>query len=255
MTLISGVLLYKNLTILKPTNSALKLDFDELRTIDQELINHTLYLRKNYQNDSDELESDLNRTKEFLALVNDINKANPLLNVSIEKIKKHFNQRLKDVTLISKSINELRNHQVQLLPSYHLIEKKNLKYILDKRDFYRECLLDAYMYMASSHKENEQRLTDDLKILSQIIAFNSNPEPEIQSFLNHLEGIYKNVKVADKKINQLREDNIETEMKIIAKYYAEDLQSQNEQNENLLTFILSAIAIYILFMIFILRKH
>jgi hypothetical protein len=255
ITLISGVLFYKNLTQINPNSNVLKVDFDELRSIDQDILNASLQLRLNFQNRQIEMSNELNRTKEFMALVESINRVSPELKDSVFKILNHFKDRIDRMYELTSTLSDLKSNLQYLHPLSNEIEKKNIKYQLNKRDFYRECLIDAYMYVAHPHKDYENRLEEDVKILSQIVAISSAPMNEVKSYLSKLEGVLHNTKKADLILNKLSNNSIETEMKIIAKHYAETLEIQNEQNENLLTFMFFAIGIYILFMIFILKKN
>ena len=133
-------------------------------------------------------------------------------------------------------------------------EKKNIKFVLEKRDFYRDCLLDAYMYISFPHKDNEMRIAEDQKILGQIINFATTPSPEIQKFAEHMEIILKRVKDINSYLVGLKEDSVQNEVKIIGKYYQDSIQEQAQQTENLLTFMVVAIGVYLIFMILLLRK-
>ncbi len=254
ITLISGVLFYKNLTQISVGKNLLKLDIDELRSIDLTVNNTAFYLRKNLNSDLSELNSEKVRIKELLDLVYDINRSDPELKVSISKIKSHFENKLKIMDAFEIAVRELRSNVNSLVPSYNELDKKKIKFELDKKDFYRECVLDAYMFIAFSHKENEMRLTEDQKVLGQIISYAEVPNPDIQKFAEHLEIIRKRVKEIDYYLVEFKQKSIASEVKVIAKYYQDSIKEQNEQNENLLTFMFAAIGVYLLFIIFILRK-
>lgn len=254
ITLISGVLFYKNLTQISVGKNLLKLDIDELRSIDLTVNNTAFYLRKNINSDLGELSSEKIRIKEILDMVYDINKSSPELKASISKIKIHFEEKLKTMDKFETAIVELRSHVNSLVPSYNDLQRKNIKFEVDKRDFYKECVLDTYMFISFSHKENEMRLTEDQKILGQIISYAEAPNPDIQKFAEHLEVIRKRVKEIDYYLVEFKDKSVASEVKVIAKYYQDSIEEQNAQNENLLTFMFAAIGIYLLFMIFILRK-
>ena len=255
ITLISGVLFYKSLTQINPNSNVLKVDFDELRSVDQDILNAALLLRLSFQNRQIELNDELNRTKEFMALVESINRASPELKDSVFKILNHFKERIERMYELTSAITDLKSNLQYLHPLSNEIEKKKIKYQLNKRDFYRECLIDAYMYVAHPHEDYENRLEEDVKILSQIVAFSSTPLNEVKNYLIKLEGVLQSTKKIELILNKLSDQSIETEMKVVAKHYAETLEIQNEQNENLLTFMFFAIGVYILFMIFILKKN
>lgn len=255
ITLISGVLFYKNLTQISVGKNLLKLDIDELRSINLQINNTAYYLRKNMNADLSEMKDQSIRLKELLDLVNDINKGAPELKVSVGKIRTHFQKKRELMEKFEVAIKDLRSSVNSLLPTYNEMEKLNIKFVLDKRDFYRECLLDAYMFISFSHKDNEGRLVEDQKVLSQIITYAQSPNPELQKFAGQLETIHKRVKEVDLYLNDFREDAISSEVKVIAKFYQDSIIEQNEQNENLLTFMFVAIGVYLIFMVFILRKR
>ena len=255
LTFVSGVLFYKNLTQFSPEKNVLKLDIDELRVIDLQVTNTTLSLRKNLNSDLSELHEENTRINELLNLVNDINKNTPELKTSIHKIRLHFQEKQKTLSNFEIAIRDLRSSVNSLIPTYNEMEKKNIKFVLDKRDFYRECLLDSYMFLSFSHKENEMRLVEDQKILSQILNFAKAPNPELQKFAGLLETIHKRVKQLDSYLVDLADDSVAAELKIISKYYYDSIQDKNEKTENLLTFTFMAIAVYLLFMVIILRRR
>ena len=253
-TLISGVLFYKNLTQISMGKNLINLDIDELRSIDLTVNNTAFYLRKNLNSDLSELSVQQDRIKELLNLVYDINRNSPELKDSILKIKIHFEKKLQTMDNFETAIRDLRSHVNSLIPNYNELDKKKIKFELDKKDFYRESVLDAYMFISFSHKENEMRLVEDLKVLGQIISYAEAPNPDIQKFAEHLEVIQRRVKEIDNYLIEFRMRTVAPEVKIIAKYYQDSIQDLNEQNENLLTFMFAAIGIYLLFMVFILRK-
>ena len=255
ITLISGVLFYKNLTQISVGKTMLKHDIDELRSINLQINNKAFALRKNLNSDLNELQNENARIKELLDLIYDINKNTPELTISVEKIRNHFQQKQEFIEKFEAAVKELRSSVNSLVPTYNELDRNNIKFTLEKRDFYRECLLDAYMYISFSHKDNEMRILEDLKVLGQIINYSKTPDPIIQKFAGHMEVIHKRVKEIDYYLDNFKEDTISSEVKIIVKYYQDSLNEQNEQNENLLTFMFVAIGIYIFFMIFFLRKN
>ena len=254
ITLISGVLFYKNLTQISVGKNMLKLDLDELRMINLQMNNTAFYIRKNINSDLSDLKNESARARELGSLINDINKSAPELKASVEKIRAHFKKKVEQMEKFELAIRDLRSSVNSLIPTYNELDKNNIKFVLDKKDFYRECVLDAYMYLSFSHKENEHRIMEDQKILGQIINYAQEPNPELQKFSKHMDVIYSRVKEIDYYLLDLKEDTIAADVKIIAKYYQDSKEEQAEQNENLLTFMFAAIGIYLSFVIFIIRK-
>jgi DNA repair exonuclease SbcCD ATPase subunit len=254
ITLISGVLFYKSLTQISLGKNALRIDLDELKTINLHLNNTAFYLRKNLNSDLSELQDERSRVNELISLVNDIPKNTPELKNSVEKIRKYFKNKSEQLAKFDLAIRDLRSSVNSLIPTYNELEKNNIKFVLDKRDFYRECILDSFMYISFSHKENETRISEDQKILGQIISYAQQPNPELQKFAKHIEVIHSRVKEIDFYLAEFKDDAIANDVKLIAKFYEVSVQDQNAQNENLLTFMFAAIGIYLAFVIFIIRK-
>lgn len=255
ITLVTGVLYYKNLTQISVGKNLIKLDIDELKSIDQQVANSAFYVRQNLNADLSDFQSESVRIKELQELVNDINKSSPELKTSVTKIRSHYEAKLKMMNEFERAIIELRVNVNALLPTYAEMEKKNIKFVLEKRDFYRECLLNIYMFISFPHKDNEMRIDEDQKILSQIINFSTTPSPEVQKFTNHIVLIQKKVKDINQFLKSFKEDSVQNEVRIISKYYQDSLLERNKQNENLITFMVFAIVAYLLFMILLLRKR
>ena len=258
ITIISGALFYKNLTQLSPGQTLSKLDFDELRSIDHEVTKEALYIRKNFYSNTDEIQSLIKKINEFKVILLGINKTGPNLTQAISRLDEHFQKRLTQLSEFEKNIKSINQSVIKLHSTILAIEKNKIKFSIDKnnkKDFYRETLLDAYLYLAVSTRENESRLNDDLKILTQILSFSNLPIPEVKAYYENLENLFNGIKNTESLIYQFKNDSTEDEMRIISKYYDESLQNQNSQNENILTFVFLALGIYIIFLIFILRKR
>jgi hypothetical protein len=255
LTLVTGMLFYKNLSQIGIARSALNIDFEELRLIDQEINTSAYYLRKNINADTDELLEYSVRIRELLDIINDINRNTPELKTSVDKIKDHFDDKQKQITKLNLALLSLRKSIQGIVPTYNELVKHDIKFVLDKKDFYKECVLDIYMYVAFSHKENELRVQEDEKVLGQILSYATVPDPYVKKFTGHVEDVHTRVKEIDKILNNFKDDSINSEMAVIAKYYQEHTASNNRQNENLLTFMIIGILIYLVMMIFILRKR
>lgn len=254
ITICSGVLFYKNLYTLEPPRSALKVDFDELRTIDLQVNSTIFYLRQNLSADLSELNNEVSRINELIDILRDINRSSPELKTSVEKIDLYFREKQKKINTYLKALQELRDNVDAIGPAYGSLVKHNIKFVVDKRDFYRECMMDIYQYLAIPNRDNELRLLEDQKIISQVVNFSSSPNQNILRFSNLLDRIHKNVKTIDEIQNDFREESINPEMITVSKYYQESVEIRNRQNENFLKIIFVAIALYLAAMVFIIKR-
>lgn len=257
LTICCGLMFYRSLFSLDLPKTVQKLDFEELRSLDLRINTSLFYLRKNINADTGELESETLRIKELLAIINDMNITSPEMSESVKKIKIYFENKQQKVFQFQKALKELRPAVNQLVPSYNDLAKNNIKFSPDKndkRDFYRECLLDVYMFISFSHKENQTRVEEDLKILSQIINFAEAPNPIIVKYSANIEAIHRNILYIDKLMVDFKEHNINQEMNIIAKSYQEDSITREKDNENFLRLLFASFFFYLIAMIIIIRK-
>ncbi len=254
MTLICGVFYYKNLSQISVVNNKASLAIDELRIINQQVASTAFYLRQNFNSDLTDWNSKKVKIAELQKLMTTISKTSPGLNVPVTKIRSHFEVKLKIINDFELSLIELRESVNDLLPTYTELDKKNIKFILEKRDFYRECLLDVYMYISFPHKDNELRILEDQKVLGQILNFATTPSAEIQKLSNHIQVILKRSKDINSYLTIFKEDSIQNEIKAIDRYYQNTIEEKVQQNENLLTFMMAALGVYLIFMILLLLK-
>lgn len=257
LTICCGLMFYRSLFSLDIHKSVQKLDFEELRSLDLQINSSVYYLRKNINSDTSELEGEILRINELMAIINDMNITSIEMSTSVDRIKTYFADKQQKLVRFQKALKELRTNVNQLVPHYNELSKNNIKFSPDKndkRDFYRECLLDVYMFISFSHKENETRVVEDLKIMGQIINFAEVPNPLIVKYSQTIEGIHRSVREIDKLVTGLREFGINKEINIIARSYQENSFTRERDNENFLRLLFAAFFFYLIAMIIIIRK-
>ncbi len=255
LTISSGLLFYKNLFLLEGPRSGGKVDFEELRYTDLQTNTTALMMRKNLSTESTVLTSEINRIKELMNIVTDVNKNSTELGASLKKIQTYFDKKIKNLEKFQVGLKDLKNSIESLNPTYNELTKNNLKFVVDKKDFYRECVIDALFYVASTSKENEIRLQDDKKILAQILGFATAPNPIILKYSHLIDKILLRGKELDVITDSLKNDSpINSEMIILGKYYKESLDSKAHDGEIFLTMVFGAIVLYLLCLVFIFKK-
>ena len=255
LTFSSGLLFYKNLFIIESPRTGNKVDFEELRYTDIQINATITLLRKNLSADLTSLDVETDRLKELLNIVSDVNKTTPELTKSMVKIQNYFDRKSKDVLLFKNSLKLLREAVSKLNPLYYELNKNNIKFSVDKKDFYRECVVDALFFVTMSDKLSENQLEEDKKILSQILGFAKSPIPLIQKFNNNIETITKETKQIDQLIDHLTTDqSINAELNLVGKFYKESLESKTRDGDIFLSIIFIAIVLYLLSLVIILRK-
>lgn len=258
LTICCGLLFYRSLHSLDTPRTAAQLDFDELRSLDLQINAEAFYLRKNINADPSDLLDSTSRIKEMLSLLKDMHVQSPEVNNTISKVKAHFETKEKQSKDYLNALKVLRTNVNQFLSLYGEISRNNLKFTLDKndkRDFFRECLLDVYIYLSFSSRENEGRLLEDMKILSQVVNFAATPNPLLVNYHRTIENIHQSVKQTDKFIHNFKEQDIRAEMKLISRAYYEEGLAREKDNETFLKLVFASFVVYLIAMAIILKKN
>lgn len=255
LTISSGLLFYKNLFFLDSSDPGGKVDFEELRRTDLKVNATATMMRLNLSSDSTLLENQITRLKELLNILTDINKNTAELSSSITKIRSYFEKKIVDLNQFQTGIKELKIAINALNPSYNELTKNKIKFSVDNRDFYRESIIDALFYVSQSTKDNETRLTEDKKILGQVLNYANAPNPHIQKFSAYIDIVLKRTKEIDLLIDNINTDiSINNELKTVSKFYKEAQDARAKDGEIFLTMIFVAIVIYLISVVVILRK-
>lgn len=255
LTISSGLLFYKNLFLLDSPSFGGKVDFEEIRYTDLQINATSASLRSDFSADSSLLDLEIKRIQELMNIVMDVNKSTQELNNSILKIQSYFDKKIKNLNKFQLARADLKNSINSINPAYNELEKLNIKFTVDKRDFYRECVVDALIYVSLAGKENEARLLEDKKILSQIMSFASTPNPHIQKFNNHIDVIHRRTSELERLIEIFNDDSsINKEMNIVSKHFKEAQISKTRDGEVFLTMVFGAIVLYLISVVVILRK-
>ena len=215
-------------------------------------------LRKNLSSDLAPLDEESNRIKELMNIITDVNKNTSELNNSIIKIQNYFDHKNRDINTFKTSLKELRSAVNSLNPYYNDLIKNNIKFSPDKnekKDFYRECVVDALLFVSTADKESEARLNEDKKILGQILSFANAPNPLIQKFSNNIDAIIRHSKQVDTLIDSMTNNqSIGSEMAVVGKYYRESQDSKAHDGEIFLMMVFGAIVLYLISVVVIIRK-
>lgn len=246
---------YKNLFLMESPNSGGKIDFEELRYGDLQITATAAMLRKNLSADSTILDADINRIKELMNIITDVNKSTLELGNSIQKIQIYFDAKIKDLNKFQHALTGLKNSINSINSAYNDLNKNKITFTVDKRDFYRECVVDALFYVSLSNKDNEARLVEDKKILAQILGFATTPNPYVLKFSNHIDVIHRNTFELDKLLERFNsESSVNKEMTIVGKYYKESQIAKARDGEIFLTMVFGAIVLYLISVVVIFRK-
>ncbi len=255
LTLSSGLLFYKNLFAIETNQRTGRMDIDELHSIDLKINSTISMLRKNLNADSSILEDQIARVKELLNILGDLNKSNEDLNKAIINIKTYFDKKMGQISIFNHALQELKVSTQALNPTYFELEKNKVKFSLDKRDFYRECVVDALMYLSFSSNFYENKLVEDRKILGQILNYSSKPNPIILKFANHIDVILKRTKEIDSISDTFNKDNsISEDINLINRLYNESIDAKSQSGENFLIMVFSAIFIYLIAIFIVIFK-
>lgn len=255
LTISSGLLFYKNLFLMEGPGLIGKVDFEELRLTDLQINATAAMMRRNLINDSQTLDAEVNRVKELLNIITDVNRSTEELVSSIKKIQSYFNRKLADTEKFQTALKDLKRAADDLNPNYNELVRNKITFTVDKRDFYRECVVDALFYISAPHKDNEARLAEDRKILSQILSFAKTPNPMVQKYSDNIEVIAKRTKEIERILENFNHDNsVTNEMATVGKYFKEAQAERARDGEIFLSMVFGAIVLYLICIIFIMKR-
>jgi chromosome segregation ATPase len=255
LTLCSGLLFFRQLFLYEldsktPSQSSI----EDLRYIDAQLNQNMFELRSNLSLSTDELIQNQNRVKELLNVIIEIRKENTDLKDSFVKIKDHFEQKQTDIEKFLKNISKLQKEIKELNPLYNELQKNNIKFNLDGKDFYRECISDSLMYILNPSKDIEWKINEDSKILTQIIGFSKGPNPPVENYYAKVESIRKSVSEIDKILKRSKDKSIIDQMNIVAKFDIEQKVANQDKGQIFLFLVYASIFFYILGLFYVFRK-
>lgn len=255
LTISSGLLFYKNLFLLEGPGLTEKIDFEELRLTDLQINATAAMMRRNLINDPQTLEAEIDRVKELLNIITDVNRTTEELTNSVKKIQAYFNHKISETEKFQVALKDLKSAVEALNPNYNELVRNKISFTVDKRDFYRECVVDALFYISAPHKDNELRLNEDRKILQQILSFAKSPNPLVQKYAANIETIAKRTKELEKILDGFNRDNsVSNEMVIVGKYFRETQDARARDGQIFLTMVFGAIVLYLLCIIFVMKR-
>lgn len=258
ITLSSGLLFYKSLFLSEANNSKSRNNFEELRYLDLKINEQMATERRHLETHSDVTSQDLelakNKIHDLIFIIMDLHQKDANIKKSIRKIETYFKEKSDTITRFQDTMKELRILTNSLNPLFREIQKKNIKFTLDNRDFYRECITDAFFYLTAPSKINEDRLQEDKKILTQIIAIAKTPEPIIQEYYTTIDNLISLNQEIEEILVKGKQKSIDEEMAYIGNYFKEASIIQNQQGQSFLILVFVAIIFYIISLVIILRK-
>ena len=255
ITLSSGLLFYRQLFFdefkVDHTN---RTDIEELKLLDQKTNALMLEMRANFSLPSDDLLQTKNKMQDSVSVVTELRKTNRQIKDNLLAIQKYFKNKN---SIIDKFLLDLRDLEAELKslnPTYQELQKNNIKFTIDGKDFYRECITDALMFTLNPTKDVEWKINEDIKILGQIYGFSKTPNPIIEKYLKSIELIKKKNKEIESGLSLLKENNINKELDILISLEKNNSVLSYSRGEKFLILVFVSILLYIMTIIFVLRK-
>lgn len=255
LTLSSGLLFYKNIFTLGSTTASSKIDFEELRIVDLQINATAASMRKNLSLDNTRLEEETNHLKELMYIVSDVNADSKEIAASMNKVEAYFKNKIDSLSKYQHSLLELKNSVSAINGTYNELNRNNLKFVVDKKDFYRECVVDTLLYVTMPARLYEDKLRENEKILDQIVNFSSAPNPIITKFKKQIETIHKTTNELEVQSAHFSHDSsIGKELQIVSKYFKDAKEEHERDGQIFLTMVFVAIVLYLSAVFYILKK-
>lgn len=231
------------------------IDISDLKHADLQLNSSLLRARMTLDAQSQEMAKAQKSVEELLNLVNETHKGSMDEESSLKKINAYFQKKFSDIKKFRNDLSQLQTQLYDLNPSYIDLKKNKIFYSLDGYDFYRECMLNSFQYVANPTKFTELKLLEDKKILGQILNYSTTPNPLIQKYFNLVDGILKRSKDIEIFLARNYGQNISKETNEILGQYSHEQESALKIRQYLFLTLALAILIYIGSVIYFLRNN
>jgi len=255
--ILAGALLFFNKMMVKEfssTSSTLQINIEEIYTTDL-MINADLFeLKSNYTTNTTELKKRRERLNEIVSLLKGIENTDDEITNAVSFLKRYVEEKMTNIDIFlnlhhrNKSIfNELQLAQQNL-------NKNNIKYSLDGRDFYRESLFNIHMYLHYPTKDNEWRVNEDLKILHQIYTYSKTPINHIEVFMNLYEELRDNNIKMNKILSKNKDEKVSTYISLIQKLTRDHSDEKNRLARYFLGSGGAILSLLVVFLFFFIKK-
>lgn len=251
----SGLLFYRELFLEEiKIEQTSKNSLEEIRILDREINMALFETRANFNLDSEEILDNKNKVNDLLNIIFEGRKDNQIIGQSLLTIKKYFEDKNKMIDNYLLALREVQTNVKKLNLLYNDLQKNNIKFTLDNRDFYRECISDAYLYLIYPSKDIEWRFEENLKVLGQIQTFSKKPIPAIDNFVNSILTIKKKSKEMDGYLVKIKETNVIPEINIVIKHDVNIRELGQSRGQKFLMLIFASVTLYIVAVLFVLFK-
>lgn len=255
ISMCSGLLFYRELFLdeIKVEQTS-KNSLEEIRVLDREINMALFETRANFNLDSEEILDNKNKVNDLLNIIFEGRKDNKAIGKSLLTIKNYFEDKNKTIDNYLLALREVQTNVKKLNLLYNDLQKNNIKFTLDNRDFYRECISDAYLYLIYPSKDVEWRFEENLKVLGQIQSFSKKPIPAIDNFVNSILTIKKKSKEMDSHLIKIKESNVISEINTVIKHDVNIRELGQSRGQKFLMLIFASVTLYIIAVLFVLFK-
>ena len=153
-----------------------------------------------------------------------------------------------------KSIKEIHTELLGLFPSVDILTFNKITFTLDKKDFYKELVINSLSFALSPQKDQLNRYLEDRKILQQILTFSNVQNEFILNVKNIHDGIYEKTISLENQFKQIRTENLEKEINLLNNEILNNIESEKALQQRFLFVSVIAVGLYIAAVMYFLRK-
>ncbi len=163
--------------------------------------------------------------------------------VAKSKFESYFQKKETSKNEILFAINTLNKNLNELNPIVNKFPQKNIRFILDNKDFYKELVINAHRYVLVPSSENTERFIEDKKVLQQIKAYSNVENLEISKLFEAHNNVFDKVNILNSEFNSIKTANLETEINTITNELLKSVED-NQDSKNYFLIITIIIGIF-----------
>lgn len=230
------------------------LDLTEFKSLDHSLNEELFRARANLGSDK----NNLNKTWTIFVTQKDIildhlKSLNTKPSV-ITTFETYFQKKKNMKENIENSIEELHREIFELNPAVDKLATNKITFTLEKKDFYKELVVNSLLFTLTPEKEQLNRYLEDRKILQQILTFTNTPNELVINVKNIHDNIYEKTMNLENTFKQVRTENLENEINLLNNEILSNIESEKQLQQRFILVSVIAVALYIGFVFYFLRK-
>ncbi len=252
--ILTGLYLYHSILLNSVNFAQSSLDLNEFKSVDLSLNAEFYKLKNDIFADQKTLNIEWENFTTKKDIIVSILKQSPE-TISILKNFETYTASKKTIReSILKSIKILQLNLLDLNTQVDNLAKLNIKFTVDRKDFYKELVINTYLFALSPNPNNTLRTFEDRKILHQILTYSTITNPNILRLKEIHDVIIESTQNIEVNLKLIENNSFEKEISQMSAEFQKAQKIQDDLKDKFLLVTIITFTLYLVVLFFILRK-